>query len=78
MLVDVSDSDIHSTIRTVYDVLESLGAMDKKILTVFNKQDLNQEGLPALLEDFAPAVAISASQKTGLNEMLSAVASLLK
>ncbi len=73
-VVDVSAADFERQIEAVYTVLHDLQAANKKIITVFNKVDLiTPEKIPTLLEIYQPAVAISALQKNGLEELLKLV-----
>lgn len=78
-VVDASATDIERQIDTVLEVLSDLGAHeDKKIITVFNKVDLNiHEPLDQLMELYAPALQTSALKKEGLTELLAAIGETL-
>jgi GTP-binding protein HflX len=78
-VVDAAATDYKRQIDTVFEVLHSLQATDKKIITVFNKLDLKPElTIEQLREEYAPAVFISALQKQGVEDLLAVVADLLK
>src|SRR6201996_1759991 len=76
-VVDVSHPNFEDQIRTVNETLKELGAIDKQMITVFNKIDAYQppagyEGEGLTLEDFknswmaknnSPAIFISATKK---------------
>jgi GTP-binding protein HflX len=59
-VVDISHPNFEDQIRTVNETLKDIGAIDKKMITVFNKIDafkpeqhqLEQQAEPLTLEDF--------------------------
>jgi len=63
-VVDVSHPQFAEQMDTVREVLRSLNALDRPILTVFNKVDrlANTGILPGLLEAHRPSVAVSATR----------------
>jgi GTPase len=80
-VVDVSHPNFEDQIRTVNETLKDLGAVDKQMITVFNKIDTYQppsdESTKMTLEDFkqswmaknnSPAIFISALKKENVNE----------
>ena len=71
-VVDISAEDVQEQIAAVYTVLEDLGAMNKPIVTVFNKVDaaVDQEMIKELAKAYYPAVVISALRRTGIEELL--------
>jgi GTP-binding protein HflX len=78
IVVDAIDDDILRKISTVYDVLADLKAIDKRIITVFNKIDLTPpDNLADLLERHSPAIAISALHKEGIDQLLKIIAAEL-
>ena len=58
---------------TVYETLTNLEVKDKPIITVFNKQDLAEEGL--IIRDFHAdyTAKISAKKGDGLSELLQTI-----
>lgn len=83
-VVDISHPNFEDQIHTVNETLKDIGAIDKRIITVFNKIDafkpedhqVSQEE-PLTLEDFkqswmaknnAPAIFISATKKENVDE----------
>jgi len=78
-VVDASSDQAVAQVEAVHTVLKSLEAGDKPILTVLNKIDrmADPAHLEPLLLEFAPAVAISAREGTGLPEMLAAITAML-
>lgn len=77
-VVDSSNPDLDAQMYTVYDTLRRLEVGDKKIVTAFNKIDL-QEG-ELLLKDLKAddTVRISAKTGAGIEEMLDALSRILK
>ena len=80
-VVDVSHPNFEDQIRTVNETLKDLGAIDKQMITVFNKIDAYQpphdEDTTMTLEDFkqswmaknnSPAIFISALKKENIND----------
>lgn len=68
-VVDASNPQREKQMYIVYETLERLGVKDKKIITLFNKQDLRTDEEP--LRDFRAdhALNISASREEGLEEL---------
>lgn len=63
-VVDSANPDAYKQMHIVYDTLAELGVKDKKIITVFNKQDsLTTE---QALKDFKADYTIKISAKTGM------------
>ncbi|MBU0687114.1 MAG: GTPase HflX [Candidatus Margulisbacteria bacterium] len=71
-IVDASSPYAEDQINAVYNVLEEIGAITKKIITVFNKIDLvkDQQPLDELAKKYAPSVKISALKKEGFPELM--------
>ena len=67
--VDASNSQKEEHMQVVYDTLRQLGVADKKVITLFNKQDLCEE--KEQLRDFQAdhVLHISAKKKQGLEEL---------
>ncbi|NPV71423.1 MAG: GTPase HflX [Firmicutes bacterium] len=71
-VVDASSAAYPQQMEVVSGLLRSLGAGDRPVVTVFNKCDLRP--VPdAVLEQYAPAVRISALTGAGLDSLLAAV-----
>ena len=68
-VVDASSSQKEEHMQVVYDTLRQLGVADKKVITLFNKQDLCEE--KEQLRDFQAdhVLHISAKKKQGLEEL---------
>lgn len=62
-VVDASNPQAEKQMHIVYETLRKLGIEDKKILTLFNKQDLRQDMEP--LHDFSADKALNISAKLG-------------
>lgn len=62
-VVDASNPQAEKQMHIVYETLRSLGIENKKILTLFNKQDLRQDLEP--LHDFSTDKTINISAKFG-------------
>lgn len=69
-VADCSNPDLDAQMFTVYETLDKLGIGDKKIITAFNKVDLENGG--AVFKDLRAdkTVMISARNGTGLEELL--------
>ncbi len=69
-VADCSNPDMDAQMFTVYETLDKLGIGDKKIITAFNKIDLEDGG--NVLKDLRAdkTVMISAKNGTGLEELL--------
>ncbi len=68
-VVDASNPNFERQIEAVYQVLEEIGCITKKIITVFNKIDKIGKLDKQLLKKYDPAVAISAAKKQGLDKL---------
>ncbi|MBC7913171.1 MAG: GTPase HflX [Pyrinomonadaceae bacterium] len=91
-VVDVSHPTFEDQIKTVNETLKDLGAVDKQVITVFNKIDAykpepNEAGEALTLEEFknswmgkhnSPAVFISAVNKENIEEFRSLLYSKIK
>ncbi len=85
-VVDASNPQMDAQMHIVYETLESLGVADKKIITVFNKQDkvrkLQEEGSinDLILKDFKADYTVNASIKygEGLERLLEIVEEILR
>ncbi len=77
-VVDASNPQAEKQMHIVYETLRSLGVENKKILTLFNKQDKRQEG--ELLHDFRAdkALNISAKYGQGLEEVKDALEDFMR
>lgn len=77
-LVDASSPQMEKQMYIVYQTLDMLGVRDKKIVTLFNKMDLLEEG--EILRDFRADQTICISAKTGqgLEDVRMALARLLR
>jgi len=79
-VVDVSHPQADEQIAAVNAVLNEIGAGDKPTLMVFNKVDQLNGGnaLPRLHELYPNSVAISATDGTGLEELLAEIGSQIR
>ena len=69
-VVDISHPYYEDQIKAVYSTLDELNATAKPIVTVFNKIDRLEKGIPKkLFARFQPAVAVSALYGRGLEEL---------
>ncbi len=77
-VVDASNPQAEKQMHTVYETLRSLGVVDKKIITLFNKQDLKTDQEP--MHDFVSdrSISISAKYGDGLEEVKEALEELLR
>lgn len=77
-VVDASNPKADQQMHIVYETLHSLGIEDKKVITLFNKQDARTDEEP--LRDFRAdyTVDISAKNKTGLEEVKEILEKLLR
>jgi GTP-binding protein HflX len=76
-IVDASHPDLEGQIEAVNQVLESLDSGSKPCIIVYNKTDLVPDFQTPLKTNNQPAVAVSALDGRGLDEMLAAVAGIL-
>lgn len=63
-VADASSPQMEAQMQVVYETLQELGAGDKPVITVFNKQDLLTE--PVRFRDFHADYCIKGSAHTGL------------
>ena len=77
-VVDASNPQRDKQMHITYETLDDLGVTDKKIVTLFNKQDLRTDDEP--LCDFRAdkTLAISAAKDEGLEEVKSILEDLLR
>ena len=77
-VVDASNPQMEQQMAVVYDTLKNLGISDKRIITVFNKQDKLQK--KEILRDFKADYMVEASAKTylGLEELKQVLEQVLK
>lgn len=77
-VVDASNSKRDKQVYIVYETLDKLGVKDKKIVTLFNKQDKRTDEDP--LKDFRSDynMAISAAKGQGLEEVKQLLAQILR
>ena len=77
-VVDASNPQADKQMHIVYETLRSLGVEDKKILTLFNKQDARTDAEP--LHDFLAdkTINISAKYGIGLDVVKEALADFLR
>ena len=77
-VVDASNPQRDKQIYVVYETLDNLGVKDKKIVTLFNKQDLRTDDEP--MQDFRAdkVLAISAAKNEGLEEVKAVLEEMLR
>ena len=77
-VVDASNPKADKQMHIVYQTLHSLGIENKKIITLFNKQDLRTEEEP--LHDFRAdyTLNISAKNRDGLEELKTVLSDILR
>ncbi|MBO5302828.1 MAG: GTPase HflX [Lachnospiraceae bacterium] len=77
-VVDASNPQADKQMYIVYETLRSLGVEDKKIVTLFNKQDLRMDDEP--LRDFQAdkTLAVSAKYGQGLDAFKEVLSELLR
>lgn len=77
-VVDASNPQRDKQIYVVYETLDNLGVKDKKIVTLFNKQDLRTDEEP--MQDFRAdkVLAISAAKNEGLEEVKAVLEEMLR
>jgi len=71
-VIDISNREYLEHHQTTKDVLQELGAGDKKIITVFNKIDLvsDKNLITKIKKDFSDPLFISAQTKVGMEEFI--------
>ncbi|HVH62630.1 MAG TPA: GTPase, partial [Candidatus Dormibacteraeota bacterium] len=77
-LLDLSSPAVEEQAATVEDVLRDLGAADKPRVVALNKVDLlgpatRRRAVAALTARYPGAIPISATNRTGLSELLTAI-----
>ncbi len=85
-VVDASNPDCDKHMHVVYETLRGLGVTDKKVITVFNKQDVlrdkiaSGEMLPETRKDLKAdeTVKLSAKQGEGVEELLAVLEKVLQ
>lgn len=86
-VVDASNPQMDAQMHIVYETLQSLGVTDKKIITVFNKQDKVREQqlqensqVPIVFRDFTADYTINAAIKKheGIEEILNCIEEILR
>lgn len=85
-VVDASNPDCDKHMHVVYETLRGLGVKDKKIITVFNKQDILREKistgelLPEVQKDLKAdeTVKLSAKNGEGMEQLLEVIEELLR
>lgn len=77
-VVDASNPQRDKQMHITYETLDELGVKDKKVITLFNKQDLRREHEP--LQDFRAdhVLNISAGKGEGLSEVKALLEELLR
>lgn len=77
-VVDASNPQKEEHMHVVYDTLRQLGVSDKKVITLFNKQDvcMDQEQLRDFQADYV--LNISARSKQGLEELKALLEQVLR
>ncbi len=78
-VVDISHKNALEQAHTVGRILEELGATEQPVVTALNKIDRLPDPIAAqgIAQEFANAVAISAMERIGLEDLLNAVAKAL-
>jgi GTPase len=78
-VVDASSPNVIEQIEAVYQVLEELDAFTKPLITVLNKVDMvtDRHIIEKLKDIYQPAVAISALNNTGINELIPATEKII-
>ena len=85
-VVDASNPDCDKHMHVVYETLRGLGVKDKKIITVFNKQDILREKIsagelsPEVQKDLKAdeTVKLSAKSGEGMDNLLEVIETLLR
>ena len=77
-VVDASNPQREKQMHIVYETLDNLGVKDKKIVTLFNKQDLRTDSEP--LQDFRAdkTLGISAANNLGLDRVKELLEDMLR
>ncbi|MCM1283828.1 MAG: GTPase HflX [Muribaculaceae bacterium] len=77
-VVDASSPQREKQMHIVYDTLDRLGVRDKKIVTLFNKQDLRTDNEPLQDHRADHILSISATKNEGLEEVKALLSDLLR
>lgn len=77
-VVDASNPQWDKQMHITYETLDSLGVKDKKIVTLFNKQDLRTDREPMCDFRADKTLAISAGRNEGLEEVKNVLAEILR
>ncbi len=85
-MVDVSNPDCDKHMHVVYETLRGLGVTDKKVITVFNKQDALKEAVAEgrmteeVHKDLKADATVKASARTGegMDEVLEVLEKILR
>ncbi|MBR6771722.1 MAG: GTPase HflX [Lachnospiraceae bacterium] len=85
-VVDASNPDCDKHMHVVYETLRGLGVTDKKVITIFNKQDVLREKiasgemLPETRKDLKAdeTIKLSAKQGEGMEELLEVLETVLR
>lgn len=77
-VVDGTNSSAYAHMHTVYETLKQLGVKDKKIITVFNKQDKMETN--EVIKDLKADVTlkISAKKEIGLEKLLETIEDIIR
>lgn len=77
-VVDASNPQVEEQMHTVYETLRNLDALNKSIITIFNKQDKLTEAV--LIKDLKAEYSMSVSVKTGegLDELQERIGDILR
>lgn len=77
-VVDAANPQREKQMHIVYETLDRLGVKDKKVITLFNKQDLRTDEEP--LQDYRAdqVLGISAARDDGLEELRELLADVLR
>ena len=77
-VVDAGHPEALQQIEAVEKVLDEIGAIDKPVLTVFNKCDRLAEMPTSWTERFSPSVRVSATFGTGMDALRAALSRMLR
>ncbi|MCM1107132.1 MAG: GTPase HflX [Blautia sp.] len=77
-VVDASNPQREKQMHIVYDTLDRLGVRDKKIVTLFNKQDLRTDDEPLQDHRADYILPVSAIKNEGLEEVKALLSDLLR
>ena len=77
-VVDSTAQNIEANMETVYETLANLKALGKPIITLYNKCDKDPLSIFPIDNRAEKTIKISAKNKQGLDDLLSAVEEILK